>query len=159
MNQFDPNLINIENAYTTALVSDEHTIKEYIRNGLLSNDSTSLAIFITENPNFFQFDANAVNEMHHVIALKTLTQFGFKKHQIICHLGVIWQTISVDDWLENHMSITFPDLQVQTLIRTNRNLLHYLRCIVEYINVSHVYKDVPDNVEICCVQIVCSCGG
>lgn len=150
-------MMNNENAYTTALISESSTLQKYIFTFLMSPNENDLSIFIIENPNFFEFNENLVQIMDPVIAMRTLSQFGFKR-SCINTMRNIWQVTSVNEWLQNHLDNAFQDLHAKTIIRQNQKLLNYLGCIVNCINQSNVFQfTFPNDREVSYAEPYCPC--
>ena len=134
--------LNIENAYGTALiVTDKKLFKDYIFYGLFAENRNDLIQFI-EHPSFFVLDDGAINNLNHIIALRTFQRFGFLCRQNFNHFR---QIMSVDVWLANRMPIVFTDQRIQNSIVNNQGLLDYVKSIVNRINTLEYTNHIIQN--------------
>ena len=115
---------------------------KYIHKCLLEDDADGLDECFEDflkHGNFFKTVQSEVDNMHPLIALRTLQKFGFhavmkfdEKAQI-----QLKKIQSVDDWLNGFMAKKFSKAEMQKVFEgnsKNENLLTYLKLVVNHVN-------------------------
>lgn len=128
--------------YTTLVNSkDEAECKTYVWNCLLNGDGNGLSACIDllkskKGSDFFSKAKAEISEMHPLVALQTLKQFGFKTHLVPDQQsGMALKKVEcVKHWLANHAEKKFTDNAQKEVVTQNKDLLAYLDMIAHYVN-------------------------
>jgi hypothetical protein len=114
---------------------------KFIFEALLSQDADALDKVLTEmkqKQNFFKVATDDIKNLHPVLALRILQQFGFHKYQVYDDSAgmSLWKVESVSHWLKNYMADRFTTLELQQMITANDQhyILSYLELVSQYVN-------------------------
>ena len=81
---------------------------------------------------FFQAAKEEIKNIHPVLALRVLQQFGFKKYK---DTDGLWKVQTVQQWLDKYMSKRFDNADIQKILRgESREVLNYLDLVAQYVN-------------------------
>jgi hypothetical protein len=85
--------------------------------------------------NFFEVAQKEIDNMHPIIAIRTLQKFGFRTHQVYDeNAGQPLKKIEhVNHWLRNFVDKKF-DAEKAKAVRSQGKLLHYLGMLVSFVN-------------------------
>ena len=135
-------LKSAHDCYSTGVkAGDDEQCKKFIFECLLSQDADSLnncLIKLRTNLDFFKVAVDDIKNIHPVLALRILQQFGFRKYQVQDAVAgmPLWKVESVKHWLENYMAKKFKAADVRDMIKQNDQhyLLDYLSLVSQYVN-------------------------
>lgn len=125
--------------YGTGL--NDENCNQYIWNCLLSDSADAdqllqncINIYNREG-NFFEMAAKEIEELHPVIAVRTLQKFGFRTHSVYdSSMNMSLKKVeSVKHWLENFVSKKFTKAQKDAVVAQGK-LLGYLGMLVSFVN-------------------------
>lgn len=131
------------NCFTTQLkFNDSVKCDKYIHKCLLDDDAEGLDECLNDylkNNNFFKVAENEVDNMHPLIALRTLQKFGFHAVMKFDNKAQVQlkKIQSIDDWLNGFMAKRFSKSDMQKVFTgssKNTNLLTYLKLVVNHVN-------------------------
>lgn len=114
--------------------------EKFLFESLLSDNSTDLDNWLSKNQNkdFFKVAREDIKNLHPVLAVRILQQFGFRKYQTTDENGMtIWKIESVNHWLKNYMKQRFNnDAKLTNLIKENEtwHIITYLDLVSQYVN-------------------------
>lgn len=131
--------------YTTGVkYTNETECNKYMNECLLNGNPTDVSecLDFWKNHNFYDVAKEEIIKMHPLVALKTLSKFGFKEVHVMENGKQIKKVQSKDEWLTNTLSSystsvasTVPaNENLQNIINTNNKLLDYLQMLTEYVN-------------------------
>lgn len=127
--------------YSTGTKGSDAACKKFIFECLLSQDAASLDSCLKglkSATDFFKVAVEDIKNIHPVLALRILQQFGFRKYQSADNAAgmQLWKVESVSHWLENYMTKKFKAVDVQNMIKADDqyHLLSYLRLLTQYVN-------------------------
>ena len=131
------------NCFTTQLKFNDSTMcDKYIHQCLLEDDAEGLDKCFNnylKHDNFFKIAEKEVDNMHPLIALRTLQKFGF--HAIMKYDNKaqiqLKKIQSIDDWLNGFMAKKFSKNDMQAVFSGNKkndSLLMYLKLVVNHVN-------------------------
>ncbi|ARF09381.1 hypothetical protein Indivirus_1_4 [Indivirus ILV1] len=139
-------LQSAHNCYGTGVNKGNNTngnveCKRFIFECLLSQDASSLDTCLRDlmtQKDFFKVAVEDIKNIHPVLALRILQQFGFRKYQVHDSTAgmQLWKVESVNHWLENYMTKKFTSQDVSDMIKQNDqyHLLSYLKLVSQYVN-------------------------
>jgi hypothetical protein len=126
--------------YSTLVNAKGEECEKYINDCLINNDSGSLKECLkfasASNKGFYDIAKKEINNMHPLIALRTLQKYGFRhitKYDDDARMN-LKKVECVAHWLQKYMAKKFPDEADQRAISNNPLLLDYLELIVQYVN-------------------------
>ncbi|AYV77156.1 MAG: hypothetical protein Barrevirus15_4 [Barrevirus sp.] len=127
--------------YSTGIKTDEATCKKFIFECLLSQDPDSLNKCLASlrlGADFFNVATSDIKNIHPVLALRILQQFGFRKYQKYDPQAgqQLWKVESVKHWLENYMAKKFNVKDIRSMIKQpdQHYLMTYLDLLSQYVN-------------------------
>jgi hypothetical protein len=125
--------------YTTLYNAPAAKCDKYIHQCLLNGDKDSMATCLaakTLETEFFKNSKKGINEMHPLIALRTLQKFGFREHDVYDNQAgtTIRKIESVDHWKNSDfMKERFKDSKGAAL-PIDDILTQYLELVTEFVN-------------------------
>lgn len=124
--------------YSTLTKGNDKQCQEYMFDCLLSGDADGLKKCrnFHADANFYDVAKEDIQEMHPIVALRTLQKYGFRyisKYDDEAKMNLN-KVEPVKHWLENYMAKKFPDPEDQRSVQGNTRLLDYLELIVQYVN-------------------------
>jgi hypothetical protein len=134
------NLKASDNCYSSGRAGSTEACHKHIFNCLLNDDATSLEQCVKNLENdskpFAEIAREEINNIHPVVALRTLQRFGFHTHNVFDdEAGTRLKKVEcVEHWLENFMKKTFTEAEVQNSIEGNDRLTAYLGMLTEFVN-------------------------
>jgi hypothetical protein len=126
--------------YGTYVNDDGETCKKFMFEALLSQDKKAIENFLKDlkMQDFYKTATSDIKNMHPVIALRILQQFGFHKYQSYDSEagGQLYKVEDVNHWLNTYMKKKFTDVQVQQMIDQNDTyqILSYLDLVSQFVN-------------------------
>lgn len=110
--------------------------RNYIINCILADNKDDFTSCMLDNKDFYKSSVDEIKNTHPLMALETLRKFGFRKHWVYDSIAgtKILKVESLAHWIKNFLPTKFPAADIQESIRTNENLLTYLRLLSEYVN-------------------------
>ncbi|QKF93935.1 hypothetical protein QKU48_gp0477 [Fadolivirus algeromassiliense] len=107
------------------------TVFECLVNGNL--DKKCLDALKTNKDGFFAAAKDQISNIHPVLALRVLQQFGFKKYKD--SLDGLWKVQSVNHWLNSTVKGKFNDADIKEIFRgDSRDVLNYINLVAEHVN-------------------------
>jgi len=141
--QTTQDLLQLKNNCYTTLVNgaDNKECEDYVFKCLLNDDSNSMEQCLDKlsKENFYEGAMKEINNMHPLVALRTLEKFGFQSilgYDETARMK-IRKVQSVEDWIQNYMTKKFTSSDVQKVISggsRNTRLIEYLRLVSEFVN-------------------------
>ncbi len=125
---------------TYVKVKDADECENFLFECLLSDDREALGKWLDANRNkdFFNVAREDIKNLHPVLAVRILQQFGFRKYETTDENGMtIWKIESVNHWLKNYMQQRFANNDELTkLIKDNEtwHIITYLELVSQYVN-------------------------
>lgn len=131
-----------KDCYNTYVNSDGvEQCREYIFDCLLEDDGPGLSGCLNKlrSKEFFTVAVREINNIHPVVALKTLNKFGFYPPEEVTEVingreVTLKKVMDVNKWLQNYMTKNFTDDNVRKAINGNDRLIAYLDLVVQYVN-------------------------
>ena len=128
--------------YTTLLNTQAQECDKYMSECLLSGDPKDVqeCLNFWKRQDFYTVAKEEINKMHPLIALKTLTKFGFKQVRTTVNGRPLLQVQGREDWIKSTLSEHTKTLTGATgedlvkIITDNSKLLDYLQLLSEYVN-------------------------
>lgn len=127
--------------YSSGVKGDSAQCNQYIFECLLDNkDGADLDLAkciqnYDAQGNFFDVAKQEIDNMHPIIAVRTLQKFGFRTHQVYdSQAGMQLKKVEdVNHWLRNFVDKKFDAAKAQA-VRSQSKLLHYLGMLVSFVN-------------------------
>ena len=112
--------------------------KEYIYKCLIKGDKKHLnhCIDTIKMSDLRKKASDEINNMHPVVALRTLQQFGFRRHKVLdSESGMMLKKIEdVSHWLEHYARKNYEESIFQKLVYNNGDVLYYLDLLAQFVN-------------------------
>lgn len=134
------NLLKASHAcYSTGLNKDGTECHAYIYECLLNDDADALKKCVARlsASDFQKMTADEINNMHPIIAYRTLQKFGFKKRLAQDSIAgqQLYKVQDVTEWLKALKEDKNMDsATVEKIANENHKIMHYLRHVVEFVN-------------------------
>lgn len=125
---------------------DDKNCKNFMFECLLSQDANALQACLSRwaqdaantGKSPFELQKEDIQNLHPVLALRILQQFGFRKYRVFDEVagGQLYKVESVKHWLQNYMATKFDNAEVQKMFhdaKTN-TILKYLDLVSQFVN-------------------------
>lgn len=130
------------NCYGTGFKGDDKECKRLMFECLLSQDPASLQACLSDWANsgksMFELAKDDIKNLHPVLALRILQQFGFRKYSVFDDEagGQLYKVESVKHWLHNYMVKQFDQESVQKMFHDGKTntILKYLDLVSQFVN-------------------------
>lgn len=127
------------NCYGTYTNGDDAQCKKFIFECLLSQDENALEKCLADKKltaDFFKVATDDIKNLHPVLALRILQQFGFHKYEEFDDVAgmKLWKVESVKNWLKTVLQPKYPNLSSMINQPGQDHILGYLDLISQYVN-------------------------
>lgn len=122
--------------YSSLFPADPKSCNKYMFECVLSDEKDALNSCIAQfkTVDFEKTAAKEINNMHPLIALRTLQKLGFKSHEVKDSLlGDINKAETVEHWM-NRLSRKLSPEEMKNLKADNGYVLSYLNLVVQFVN-------------------------
>jgi len=125
---------------------DDKNCKNFMFECLLSQDAGALQACLSKWANdsanngksLFELQQEDIKNLHPVLALRILQQFGFRKYRVFDEVagGQLYKVESVKHWLHNFMATKFDQAEVQKMFHDGKTntILKYLDLVSQFVN-------------------------
>lgn len=132
--------------YNTGFQGDDKDCKNFMFECLLSQDTGALQACLARwasdsaktGKSPFEIKVEDIKNLHPVLALRILQQFGFRKYRVHDETagGQLYKVESVKHWLANYMKKQFSDEAIQKMFHDGKTneILKYLDLVSQFVN-------------------------
>jgi hypothetical protein len=126
--------------YGTYVNGNQEQCNKFIFECLMSKDPDSLVkcLNITKFKDFYQVAKTDISNLHPVLALRILQQFGFRKYKEFDETAGmdLWKVECASHWLEHYVYKKYSKETFASMLHDNnqKQILSYLNLVSQYVN-------------------------
>lgn len=131
-----------QKCYTTGFQGNDKDCKNFVYECLLSQDPQALqeclARWKSSSQPIFKLEKEEISQLHPVLALRILQQFGFRKYRVYDEIagGQLYKVESAKHWVKNYMHEQFNDEEIKKMFASDdsRRIIQYLDLVSQFVN-------------------------